>query len=208
MLGRRKDNTHIKYSSLPLYYEIVEMVGEEKESVTVKNYTISSESITSSDSLHETGIELTKKKKNIFVSFSFSLDEAGIDKFTTRASVRYSYFLLRSYSPSTLASLVHLDFSPPLNPGPSSPSPGQHLKRRDVKCLLCSALCSLLIATWLKTSVIIYFSDAYTPLVTLPIGIQTTQFTWHFHSILFTLRQKCFLYLKSTNSHGLSKVNI
>ena len=42
--------------------------------------------------------------------------------------------------------------------------------------------------------------------VTLPSGIQLTQFPCRFRSLLFTLGHRCILFLKSMNLHGLSMV--
>ena len=58
-------------------------------------------------------------KHLIFDSSWFCFPKAGTCRFTTKASPRFSYFLLGSYLLSTLASLIHLDFSLPLNLGPS-----------------------------------------------------------------------------------------
>ena len=110
------------------------------------------------------------------------------------------FFVLGLYSLSTLASLVHLNFSLLLYPGPSAPTPtlDQRSKRRDVKCLcslltLCvRSLCFSAYYSELKTSVVIYF---FGYLCSLPSGITHTQTKRHSRYLLFTLKRKhlsCF----------------
>ena len=77
---------------------------------------------------------------------------------------RLSYILLESYSLSTLASLVRLDFYLPLNPGPSTLPPRASTHSGPMPCVS-SANCSMptthcLLFRGLKTFVVIYFSDA------------------------------------------------
>ena len=113
-------------------------------------------------------------------------------------------FVLRSHSLLTLASFVHLDSSLPPNLGSSTLPPGQNLKRFDVLslCILPTAHFSVS-RDWKHRRCI--FLRRIRP---LPFSIPPTQVTWHFRCLLFTLRYNCNLFLKSTNSHGPSKVNM
>ena len=90
----------------------------------------------------------------IFVSSLSCPHRAGTGRLTTEAF----YFLLGSYSVSTLVSLVHLDFSLPFGPRPSGPLLGQHLKRRNDKSL-CPQLTAL--SPRVENFVVINFSDAH-----------------------------------------------
>ena len=92
----------------------------------------------------------------------------GTGQFITKASTRLSRFLLGSYSLSTLASLVHWDFSLFLNLWPSTPRPSQRTEPGDSLCLLCSALYSLLSTLGSKiSSLYIYIFWTPTHLVVL-----------------------------------------
>ena len=101
------------------------------------------------------------------------------------------FFVLGSYSLSTLVSLVHLNFSLPPNSKPSAPLTWPTSKTAWRLVSLLSAHCSKL-----KTSVVIYFSDA--PASSgYSSGIPFTQFPWHFRCLEFTWGHRCILFLKS-----------
>ena len=81
-----------------------------------------------------------------------------------------------------------------------SPPPGSI--QNGLTCLFCW----LLAPGWpsgLKTSVILYFSDA----LTFPSGTPSTQFPYHFRCLLFNLRHRYISWFFKSTLSGLSKVN-
>ena len=99
----------------------------------------------------------------IFVSSSFCRYEASTSQFTTEASAGFFYFLLWLYSLAALVSLVYLDFSLPLNPRKSGPTPGQRTYQCDflslnLPCAYC--LCSLL-QGWKLPSLYIFWTSTH-----------------------------------------------
>ena len=90
--------------------------------------------------------------KFLIMSSLFCLYKANTDQYTTETSAWLSYFLLGLYSLLTLASLVHLDFYPPLNPeqaGPHQPVPRTAWQLISLSILF-SAHCWLLLAPGMK----------------------------------------------------------
>ena len=55
----------------------------------------------------------------------------------------------------------------------------------------------------LKTSLIMYFPNTYTPFSDVP----STQFIWYFRCLLFNLRQNCISYFEIHNLTSQSNVN-
>ena len=132
-------------------------------------------------------------KHLINVSFLLCFHVAGIGQSITDASARLTYFLL------ILATFVHLYLSQPVctSAGPV---------HRTAWCLVSLLLYCLPTVPGLKTFVVIYFWTPAHLIFTLPSSISPTQFLWHFYCLLFTLRHRCVLFLKSMDLHGLSKV--
>ena len=127
----------------------------------------------------------------IFISSSFCLHKAGVGQFTTEASTRVSYFLLRPYSLSTLACLVHLDFSLPLNPGPSGPWLGQCPEQHDIY----SALYPL---HWSQKLLSSYFSDTH--------ALCGYSSFWHLTHTIHMAFLLSFIYLK-TQVHPVFEIH-
>ena len=119
-------------------------------------------------------------------SFFVCLYEAGTSQYTTEAYTMFSFIFLGSYSPSTLASLVHSDFSVPLSLKPSSPP--RPVPRTAFR-LLYPVLCSRPTSPGLKTSVVICFLDAH-----VPRGYFSLQYLIHAIHVAFPLS---FVYLKT-----------
>ena len=92
-------------------------------------------------------------------------------------------------------------------PMPSFPSPPLRLAPKMTWRLVTPALPSTRCSR-LKTSVIIYFSKARVPYGCFSFLHRTHVIQWHFSCILFTERHRCIQFLKSTNLHGLSKINL
>ena len=86
----------------------------------------------------------------------------------------------------------------------SPPHPARSASRTSWH--LVSPICSLPTALGLKTSVLIYFWMPMHLVVAHPFSIPPMQFTRHFHCLLFILRHRWTLFLKSMSLHSLSKV--
>ena len=141
----------------------------------------------------------------IFVS-SFCFHEDGTSQFTTEASAWLFYFLLGSYSLSTLACLVHLDFSLSLNQGQSNHPPRHWASAQNaVTYSMCTLFPEFTVPGWKLLLLHIFPIPTYHR-VTLISSTPLTQLTWHFRFLLFTLRHRWILFLKFTNLDDLSKV--
>ena len=93
----------------------------------------------------------------------------------------------------------------------SNSQPGGHLLhyRAGTQNSMTSSLSLSSLLLWGLNLLMLYIFQMPTHLViTLPSGIPFMQFMWHFSCLLFILRHRYILFLKSTNLHGLSNMYV
>ena len=148
----------------------------------------------------------TRLRYHIFIEpYFFALSPRGWNSRLNTFNHLLFFFVLGSYSLSTFTSLVYTDISLPVNLESSAPPLHRASTQNGVTEIL-SAFGQQV--GWLlpgrKTSLLYIFRAPTHP----SSGIQPTQFKWHFHHLLLTLRHRYILLLNSLNLLGLSKVSM